>query len=148
MRHNLVNRNSEEGVVENVFVLVILVASILLMGTFALTVVNIQRFQAGLNLAARNSIRDLVSSESYGSPSQVVSSDLKDTLSHMGLSNADTTFSVSDPMGRCGTINVSVEKIVHPILAKSLGIRLSSNYSEPQDPLSNGLPGAATCLGS
>lgn len=148
MRRHFALKRSDDGIVENIFVMVIMVSSIVLMGTFSLTVINVQRFQAGLDLAARNSVRDLVSSQPQSSPTQVVHADLINTLSHMGLSSTDTTFSVTDPMGRCGTIDVSIQKLVHPIPTKSLSIRVVSNYSEPSDPLSNGLPGAATCLDS
>lgn len=138
---------SEEGVLENVFVFVVIAGSILTMGTFSAFAVQAQRYQAGLDLATHAAVRDLVANGYSQNPAQLARNDLTTTFQNMGLSPGDTSINVSNGEGRCGTIAVSESKVLNFFWSTAFSVRLSSNQTEPNDPLASGSGGTATCIG-
>lgn len=132
---------------ENIFVFVVIAGSILAMGTFSAFAVQAQRYQAGLDLATHTAVRDLVGNDYLQNPSQLARNDLATTFQNMGLSPGNTSISVSDSEGRCGTIAVSESKVLNFFWTTALSVRLSSNQTEPNDPLASGAGGTATCIG-
>lgn len=144
----MTTKHKEEGVIENIFVALVILLALSGMGSFSMLIIQAQRYQAGLDLAVRSIVRDLVTSDYTQDPQQLARSDLASVFESMGLSPAQTHLSVIDTQGRCGTIQVNATKQLDPIGRDAIVIRLSSQMTERQDPLSSGLPGIATCIGS
>ncbi|MDA8081318.1 MAG: hypothetical protein M0Z96_06870 [Actinomycetota bacterium] len=137
----------EKGVLENVFVFAVIASSILAMGTLSAFAVQAQRYQAGLDLATHTAVRDLVGNVNSQNPALLARDDLITTFQNMGLSSGNTSINVSDSQGRCGTIAISESKVLNFFWSKAFSVRLSSNQSEPNDPLASGAGGTATCIG-
>lgn len=138
----------ETGVIENFFVIAVLGLAILFVGSFAKAIISVQRYQSGLDLAVRNTIRDLVINPGLGTPGQVATADFTNTFSQMGLSLSNTSFNVSDPLGRCATISISAQKVITPFPVLSVSFILSTHQVEPVDSLASGLSGLDNCVGS
>ncbi len=138
----------EDGVLENIFVFIVVAASIITMGTLSVFVIQAQRYQAGLDLATHSAIRDLVGNNFVQSRAQLAQNDLTATFQSMGLNPGNTSVAVSDSGTRCGTVTVSESKVLNLFWNNLVAVRLTSNQSEPNDPLASGIGGTATCIGS
>ncbi len=138
---------NEKGVLENVFVFAVIAASILTMGTLSVFAIQAQRYQAGLDLATHVAVRDLIGNDYSQNPAQLARDDLTTTFQNMGLSTGNTSINVSGSEGRCGTIAVSESKVLNFFWSTAFSVRLSSNQTEPNDPLASGAEGTATCIG-
>lgn len=133
--------------IENIFVLLIIVLALVTTGSIANAALTAQRYKSGLDLTVRNTVRDLVINHNLGSAQTVANSELKATFASMGLSESDTQITASESPGRCGAITVTASKQIYPIWIDQFAITVSADQREPQDPLSSGLMGTATCVG-
>ncbi|TAN28111.1 MAG: hypothetical protein EPN30_03440 [Actinomycetota bacterium] len=140
--------NHEDGVVENIFVMATVATSLITIGTLGVFAVQAQRYQNGLDLAVHSAIRDIVADDFTQNPTSLAQSDLTTTFYEMGLDLQKTSVSVASSDGRCGSVQVSDRKTLDFFWTGAISIQLSSVQREPYDPLSSGLGGVATCLGS
>ncbi len=137
----------EAGVLENVFLFAVVATTIVTMGAFSMFVIEAQRYQAGLDLSTHNAIRDIVENNN-ANPEQLAQSDLSETFQQMALNTTATAITVGYSGGRCGTVAVTERKTLNLFWKNLIMVTLSSSQQEPTDPLSAGLPGVATCIGS
>ncbi len=138
----------EDGVVENLFVLAVIAISLTTIGTLGVFAIQAQRYQIGLDLATHSAIRDIVADNFAENPLDLAQSDLTTTFHDMSLDPAKTSVSVESNDGRCGSVAISEHKTLDFFWIHGIAINLSSVQKEPYDPLSSGLGGVATCLGS
>ena len=138
----------EAGVLENLFVFAVVATAIITMGAFSIFVVEAQRYQAGLDLSTHTAIRDIVGSNFSQDPRRLAQSDLSTIFQEMGLATENTSVTVADTNGRCGMVTISEHKVLDLFWNHLIAVQLSSSQREPMDPLSSGLEGVATCIGS
>jgi len=138
----------EQGVVENLFVFAVVAISLTTIGTLGVFAIQAQRYQIGLDLATHSAIRDIVAGNFAQNPQDLAQSDLTTTFHDMALDPANTAVSVESSDGRCGSVAVSEHKTLDFFWINAIAVNLSSVQKEPYDPLSSGLGGIATCLGS
>lgn len=137
----------QQGMIENIFVLLIILFALLTTGSVANAALTAQRYKYGLDLTVRNTVRDLVLNHNLGSAQTVAETELESSFASMGLSESNTHITASESPGRCGAIKVTASKQIYPLWIDQFSITVSADQSEPQDPLSSGLMGTATCIG-
>lgn len=139
--------SNQQGMIENIFVLLIIVLTLMTTGSIANAALIAQRYKFGLDLTVRNTVRDLVIHHNLGSAQTVAEAELNTSFASMGLSESNTHITASESPGRCGEVTVKASKQIYPLWVDQLAITVSASQSEPQDPLSSGLMGTATCIG-
>lgn len=140
------NRHLDEsGMIENIFLLLITLGALIIVGAFAKTALSAQRYKSGLDLAARNTLRDLVLSAPVNQPQLIAQSELDTTFFEMNLSTNHSTIYVNDSQKRCGEVSVYVDKILYPLWGNKIALHLTARQSEAQDTYTSGLTGSATC---
>lgn len=131
--------------IENIFLLLITVGALFMLGAFAKTALEAQRYKSGLDLAARNTVRDLVLNAPVSQPQFIAQSELDLTFAEMKLSTGHSTIYVDDAQQRCGKVTVYVDKTLYPFWDNKIALHLTSSQSEVQDIFASGLRGSATC---
>lgn len=138
-------KKDESGMIENIFLVLITVAALLALGTFAKTALSAQRYKAGLDLATRNTLRYLILNIPIEDPNAIAQRELDLTFAQMDLSTTRSIIYVNDPQQRCGKVTVEAYKILYPLWDKSIVLHLSASQSEAQDTFASGLAGTAVC---
>lgn len=141
-------KSPEDGVIENIFVVLAVILSVLCLGSFSKEILVAQRYQTGLDLGTESAVRTLISEGSAADAQMVAQSELENIMREMNLSTNDLVVTVSGVAGRCGTFSVSAYTTLRPTVLGGLPIRLSARQDEPADPLASGIGGTAQCIGS